>query len=81
MSTSDIAALLQRLETLEQEESELSRQRITLHERMAIFPSDGNRREERELSERRVALHHEIDVARIDLATARLAIRRGPRAD
>ena len=77
MNTSDISALLRRLETLEQEEAELSRLRIVLHERMAIFPSEANDREERELSQRRVALHREIDLARIELATARLASRRG----
>jgi hypothetical protein len=77
VNTSDISALVERLEALEQEEAELSRLRIALHHRMAIFPSEANDREERELSERRHALHHEIDVTRIELATARLARRAG----
>ena len=76
MNPSDISALVRRLETLEQEEAELSRRRIALHHRMAIFPSEGNDREERDLSERRLALHQEIDVVQIELATARLAVRR-----
>jgi hypothetical protein len=80
MSTSDISALIERLETLEQEEAELSRRRIALHQRMAIFPSEGNDREERGLSERRVALHREIDIVQIELATARLAVRRDSHA-
>ena len=77
MDTPDISALVRRLETLELEEAELSRHRIALHHRMAIFPSEANDREERELSERRLALHREIDETRIELASARLARRGG----
>jgi hypothetical protein len=75
MSTHTIQELVQQLADLERQEAELSEQRKALHQRMAIFPSEAHHRSERELSERRRDLHHAIDVTRIELATARLAVR------
>ena len=75
MSTHAIQDLVARLADLEREEAELSEQRKVLHQRMAIFPSEAHHQTERELSEKRNALHHAIDVTRIELATARLALR------
>ena len=76
MGAREIQELVRRLEALEREEAELSEQRKVLHQRMAIFPSEGHDRAERELSERRLALHRAIDTTRIELATARLAARK-----
>jgi hypothetical protein len=75
MSTHAIRELVGKLAALEQEEAELSEQRKVLHQRMAIFPSEAHHQTERELSAQRLALHHAIDVTRIELATARLALR------
>jgi hypothetical protein len=75
MSTHAIQELVAKLTDLEREEAELSEQRKVLHQRMAIFPSEAHHQNERELSEKRNALHHAIDVTRIELATARLAVR------
>jgi hypothetical protein len=75
MSTHAIQELLGKLAALEREEAELSEQRKVLHQRMAIFPSEAHHQTERDLSAQRLALHHAIDVTRIELATARLALR------
>jgi hypothetical protein len=75
MSTHAIQELLGELAALEREEAELSEQRKVLHQRMAIFPSEAHHQTERDLSAQRLALHHAIDVTRIELATARLALR------
>ena len=75
MSTHVIQELVRKLAELEQEEADLSEQRKVLHQRMAIFPSEAHHQTERELSAKRLDLHHAIDVTRIELATARLALR------
>jgi hypothetical protein len=75
MSYQAIQDLVQRVAALELEEAELSEQRRVLHQRMAIFPRPAHDQAEQALSARRLELHRAIDVARIELASARLAQR------
>jgi hypothetical protein len=75
MSFQAIQDLVERVAALELEEAELSEQRRVLHQRMAIFPRAAHDEAEQALSARRLELHRAIDMARIELASARLAQR------
>jgi uncharacterized protein YlxW (UPF0749 family) len=55
------AELRARLVELQDEEREVSAQRVKLHERLASFSNDVAQERERELSAKRRELHAEID--------------------
>jgi hypothetical protein len=57
----DEAELRAKLAELEEEEREVSAQRVKLHERLASFSNPVAEEQERELSAKRRELHAEID--------------------
>ena len=57
----DEAELRARLVELQDEERDVSAQRVKLHERLASFSNDVAQERERELSAKRRELHDEID--------------------
>jgi hypothetical protein len=57
----DEAELRARLVELQDEERDVSAQRVKLHERLASFSNDVAQERERELSAKRRELHAEID--------------------
>ena len=59
------------LEELEAEESEVSRLRRRLHDRLASFPNEVTEQQEREVSKRRRELHVRIDALRAERSKRR----------
>ena len=57
----DEAELRARLVELQEEERDVSAQRVKLHERLASFSNDVAQKREQELSAKRRELHDEID--------------------
>lgn len=57
----DEAELRAKLVELQDEERDISAQRVKLHERLASFSNDVAEEQERELSAKRRELHAEID--------------------
>ena len=63
----EFAAIVERLEELEEEERLVSAERRRLHDRLNAFYNEAAAERERELSARRKELHHEIDALRVQV--------------
>ena len=64
-----LVSVLRELLALERQESEISRLRLKLHDRLASFPNPLSQARERELSIERRKIHDRIDELRAQAAT------------